>query len=305
MEDEMAGWHHWLNGCEFEEIPGDGERRGSLVWCSPWDHEELDTIKQLNWTELNWTDVTLNKSREIIRRKQKVENTNIQIQWIILLKTKRLFHENQNWPKHNWPAGEPPRLSNIGDSPYDVMVHRLFKHSAFSGHGLHCKPELWISSQSCGFPPCLKIALISDFYFLPHSLQTLQNVTSSPSILVTSSIPWILSFFPFERDPRHHAPLNVIGLSHFPTWRRELGSSWWFSSCPGEWTRALALWSGRTGLFSPRDRDRNVMAWRTWPADDMFDWILQSSLDSPASCTQPAPSGPQKLEPEILWDVQS
>ena len=31
MEDEMAGWHHWLNGCEFEEIPGDGERRGSLV----------------------------------------------------------------------------------------------------------------------------------------------------------------------------------------------------------------------------------------------------------------------------------
>ena len=141
-----------------------------------------------NWaTELNWTEVTLNKPREIIHGKQKVENPNIQIQWIILLKSKRLFHENQNWPKHNWPAGEPARSGNIGDSPYDVTVHGLLSNLDFSGHGLHCKPELWISSQSCGFPPCLKIALTSDFYFLLHPLQILHNVTSS-SILVTSSI---------------------------------------------------------------------------------------------------------------------
>ena len=35
-EDEMAGWHHWLNGHEFEQTPGDSEGQGSLVCCSPW-----------------------------------------------------------------------------------------------------------------------------------------------------------------------------------------------------------------------------------------------------------------------------
>ena len=33
-EDEMAGWHHWLNGHEFEQTPGDSEGQGSLVFCS-------------------------------------------------------------------------------------------------------------------------------------------------------------------------------------------------------------------------------------------------------------------------------
>ena len=35
-EDEMVGWRHWLNGHEFEQIPGDSEEQGSLVCCSPW-----------------------------------------------------------------------------------------------------------------------------------------------------------------------------------------------------------------------------------------------------------------------------
>ena len=51
-EDEMVEWHHWLNGYEFEQAPGDGEGQGSLACCSPWGHKELDTTEQLNWTEL-------------------------------------------------------------------------------------------------------------------------------------------------------------------------------------------------------------------------------------------------------------
>ena len=35
-EDEMDGWHHQLNGHEFEQTPGDGEGQGSLACCSPW-----------------------------------------------------------------------------------------------------------------------------------------------------------------------------------------------------------------------------------------------------------------------------
>ena len=41
-EDEMVGWHHRLNGHEFEQTPGDREGQRSLVCCSPWAHKELD-----------------------------------------------------------------------------------------------------------------------------------------------------------------------------------------------------------------------------------------------------------------------
>ena len=47
-EDEMAGWHHRLNGHKFEQIPGDGDRQGGLVCCSPRGHKESDTTELLN-----------------------------------------------------------------------------------------------------------------------------------------------------------------------------------------------------------------------------------------------------------------
>ena len=47
-ENEMVGWHRWLDVCEFEQAPGDGEEQGSLVCCSPWGHKESDKIERLN-----------------------------------------------------------------------------------------------------------------------------------------------------------------------------------------------------------------------------------------------------------------
>ena len=47
-EDEMVGWHHQLNGHEFEETLGYGEGQGSLMCCSPWGHKESDTTERLN-----------------------------------------------------------------------------------------------------------------------------------------------------------------------------------------------------------------------------------------------------------------
>ena len=47
-EDEMAGWHHRLNGRELEQAPGDGERQGSRACCSPFGCKESDTTEQLN-----------------------------------------------------------------------------------------------------------------------------------------------------------------------------------------------------------------------------------------------------------------
>ena len=56
-EDEMVGWHHRLNGHEFEKTVGGGEGPGSLVCCSPWDHRESDTNEWLNnKMMLKWRD---------------------------------------------------------------------------------------------------------------------------------------------------------------------------------------------------------------------------------------------------------
>ena len=51
-EDEMVGWHHWLNGHEFEYSLGVGDGQGSLACCSPWGCKESDTTEWLNWIEL-------------------------------------------------------------------------------------------------------------------------------------------------------------------------------------------------------------------------------------------------------------
>ena len=53
-EDEMAGWHHQLDGHEFEWTPGVGDGQGGLVCCSQWGRKELDMTERLNWTEQLW-----------------------------------------------------------------------------------------------------------------------------------------------------------------------------------------------------------------------------------------------------------
>ena len=47
-EDEMVGWHHQMNGHEFEQTPGNDEGQGCLACCSPWGHKELETTERIN-----------------------------------------------------------------------------------------------------------------------------------------------------------------------------------------------------------------------------------------------------------------
>ena len=53
-EDEMAGWHHRLDGRESEWTPGDGDGQGGLPCCNSWGCKESDTTEWVKWTELNW-----------------------------------------------------------------------------------------------------------------------------------------------------------------------------------------------------------------------------------------------------------
>ena len=71
-EDEIVRWHHRLNGHEFEQTVGDGERQGSLVCCSPWGHKELNTTERLSNNII--------KEEEVVRRLVAVRIRRIQPQ---------------------------------------------------------------------------------------------------------------------------------------------------------------------------------------------------------------------------------
>ena len=54
--DEMAGWHHWLDGRESQWTPGVSDGQGGLVCCNSWGHKESDTTE---WTGMNWTEYSI------------------------------------------------------------------------------------------------------------------------------------------------------------------------------------------------------------------------------------------------------
>ena len=58
-EDEMVGWHHRLNGHEFEQTLGVGDGQGGLACCSPWVHKESDVIERLNNDNIYLVEVGL------------------------------------------------------------------------------------------------------------------------------------------------------------------------------------------------------------------------------------------------------
>ena len=68
-EDEMVGWHHWLDRHEFEQAPGDGEGQGSLACCSPWGcRVEHDFI--------NWITITTQINKYFLKKSQGIKWTN-------------------------------------------------------------------------------------------------------------------------------------------------------------------------------------------------------------------------------------
>ena len=72
-EDEMAGWHHQLNGHEFGWTPGVGDGQGGLACCDSWGHKELDMTERLNWVietyrvsmDVRKTNTTIEKTIQV------------------------------------------------------------------------------------------------------------------------------------------------------------------------------------------------------------------------------------------------
>ena len=81
-EDEMAGWHHLLNGRESEWTLGVGDGQGGLVCCNSWGCKESDTTEQLNWTDVRFETSFGSKSNKAHSRLV-VESEEERKQWIV------------------------------------------------------------------------------------------------------------------------------------------------------------------------------------------------------------------------------
>ena len=99
--DEMAVWHHRLNGREFGWTPRVGDGQEGLVCCDSWDRKESDTTEWLNWTELNWTELNWRyharyRDEYITFQKRKAYNLKItkNCDYILIFKPQKFF---QKW----------------------------------------------------------------------------------------------------------------------------------------------------------------------------------------------------------------
>ena len=77
-EDQMAGWHHWLDGRESGWTPGVGEGQGGQVCCDSWGCKESDTTEWLNWTELRDRE-----SNRVLLHHFKCENCDSEYWWLV------------------------------------------------------------------------------------------------------------------------------------------------------------------------------------------------------------------------------
>ena len=64
-DDEVVGWHHQLNGHEFEQGLGVGDGQGALACCSPWGHKESDMTERLNC--LNSTEIITQPNHSVLK----------------------------------------------------------------------------------------------------------------------------------------------------------------------------------------------------------------------------------------------
>ena len=99
-EDEMVGWHHWLDGYEFEPPPGAGNKQGSLACYSPWGHKESDMTEQLNWSKEIKTVLCMKVLREWY---EKQHNGRKYFQTMYLIKELYLdYIKKYRWQTSQW-----------------------------------------------------------------------------------------------------------------------------------------------------------------------------------------------------------
>ena len=92
-EDEMAGWHHWLDGRESEWTPRVGDGQGGLACCDSWGHKESNMTEWLNWTEVYKDTILQNQHFKMQCRANPSESS---------LRPKRIAEAINKYPLNEW-----------------------------------------------------------------------------------------------------------------------------------------------------------------------------------------------------------
>ena len=129
-ENEMAGYHHWLDGHEFEQAWGAGDGQGSLVCCRPWGSKEWDAAEQLNWYMCAYVCMY-----EIYGMKKCIISIRGTDQWKISLHTSR-----QGLIQHSYRLRHP--------TPYFI---RWESWGSGGSYGPCIHPSLWLYGHA-NFP---------------------------------------------------------------------------------------------------------------------------------------------------------
>ena len=120
-EDEMAGWHHGLDGRKFEWTPGVGDGQGGLECCDSWGCKESDTTERLKWTELNWSQECLDlKGQWLVDETDKIHSHRQRI---------RFEKRREDWTGRTPATDLRTMLENIQRACCGDRVSVLFTHA--------------------------------------------------------------------------------------------------------------------------------------------------------------------------------
>ena len=102
-EDEMAGWYHWLDGCESQWTPGVGDGQGGLACCNSWGRKESDMTEWLNWAETMWNFICItHKNICKLKKRQATRSVNMLIFLSINFSSTQAYTLNQKMITFNW-----------------------------------------------------------------------------------------------------------------------------------------------------------------------------------------------------------
>ena len=122
-EEEMVGWHHRLNGHEFEQTLGDGDGQGSLVCYSSWDRKESDMTQQLNNnTSLSplWTSPLINKESSVA----------LSVREILIQNQKTVCNATRQSIWHHYIENHHPAAESLAHRTYQKNLKRKQQQSA-------------------------------------------------------------------------------------------------------------------------------------------------------------------------------
>ena len=150
-EDEMAGWHHWLDGRESEWTPGVRDGQGGLACCDSWGRKESDTTERLHWTELN---VGLYESHakksDVIQWETGAREP---LSWGRSVRFRGCFGQWQwRWLEHRWRGSLPVFLALAGNSshsPCAAISRPLSTHPEHWPPQLKAIVSIYLSQKLC------------------------------------------------------------------------------------------------------------------------------------------------------------